>query len=82
MKYLAKIEQTKEIELTFPYYTKDGNTLYCIISPSKTITLYKGTNSIDCYTTIIGAEYEEIRESEFMNTFDNILGNILSTLNR
>ena len=82
MKYLAKIEQTKEIEITFPYFTKHNTELYGIISHNKTIALYTGTNSIDTYSTIIGAEYEEIRESEFMNTLDKVLSNLLTDLNR
>jgi|LauGreDrversion4_2_1035121.scaffolds.fasta_scaffold01075_47 hypothetical protein len=82
MKYIVKTESEKEIDLEFPHYTNGGNAMYCILSPSKTIAIYPQTNCIDNYSCIIGAEYESMRESEYMTTFDKIMGNILKDLNR
>jgi hypothetical protein len=82
MKYLATIEQTKEIDLEFPYYTKDGSVFYAILSPRKTIVIYTNSNSIDTFLSIIGVEHESIRESEFVTAFDKAMGEILKDLNR
>ena len=82
MKYILKIEQTKEMDLEFPYYTKDGSVMYAILSPMKTIALYQNSNSIDSFLSIIGAEYEEIREIEYYNAFNRVMQNILEDLSR
>jgi hypothetical protein len=82
MKYFAVIEQTKEMDLEFPYYTKDGSVMYAIVSPYKTIAIYTNSNSIDTFLSILGVEYEEIRESEYINAFDKVMNNILTDLKR
>jgi hypothetical protein len=80
MKYIVLTTKETEIEIEFPYFTKDGAVYYSILSPSKTIVLYANSNSIDTYISVIGAEHEPIRESEYMNVFHEVMGNILKDL--
>lgn len=82
MKFKKTIEI--EMELIFPYYTKgsDTDSYYCILSEDKTIKLCTYTNSISTIRIAVGMEYDAIRESEFMDAFNQVMGNILNDLKR
>jgi hypothetical protein len=80
MKYLIKETNTREIELTFPFYTSDKTVYYYIVSPNKTIAVYTSTDCIETFSTIIGAEYPECRRDKFIANFNLVMHNIIDSL--
>jgi len=71
-----------EIEISFPYYTKKGYSYFAHISQDQTVEVNTRSKTIENWSNNNSIDEEECRESEFMDSFNEIMGFFLTSFNR
>lgn len=76
--------ETTEQKIIFPNYFKIGSIYYANMKENICIALYLETNTISMYKTFnqTGSHLEEIRQSEFLEKFNKLMGEMLTNLNK